>query len=246
MSDLETWASALSPVHREPLSVVVAGRLREAILRGDLAQGSALPSEQQLGQQLGVGRSTVREALRILQAQGLVSGGDRVSTKGPVVGGRTVPVAAEALQTLLALGEVAVGDLVQLRVLLESAMVASAAERGDAEALARAAEALQGCRDAVDAESFLPCDVAFHCALADASGNRAFALVMEVLRRAMTSALRDGLGLKGLQGDLAPVIAELTAEHQAILDAVRAGDGAAAAELVREHLTAFYATVEEA
>src|SRR5205807_2336248 len=63
------------PVSRVPLSLLVARQLREAIVSGELAMGSQLPTEQELTERFGVSRSTVREALRVLQAQGLLSGG---------------------------------------------------------------------------------------------------------------------------------------------------------------------------
>ncbi len=69
-----------TPLSRMPLSLAVSGRIRAAILDGSLPVGEALPTEQELAQTFSVGRSTVREALRVLQAQGLLTGADTTST----------------------------------------------------------------------------------------------------------------------------------------------------------------------
>ena len=62
-------------VSRSPLYLQVAGSIREAIIAGDLGPGDALPTERELSESFGVSRASVREALRALQAQGLVSAG---------------------------------------------------------------------------------------------------------------------------------------------------------------------------
>lgn len=240
MSEPDAWASALSPVHREPLSIAVARRLRAAILSGALTVGSPLPSEHQLGQQLGVGRSTIREALRILQAQGLVSGGDRVSTRGSVVGGRTVPVAIDALQTLLQLGDLPQTDLVQLRRLLETTIVVRVIRRLDDPDLSLddVVAAAEQCRSSTpDPEAFVTADIAFHCALAHASGNQAFALVMRVLRGAMQSALRESLAVRS---DLPGMLTRLADEHDSIVAAIVARDETTAVHRMHAHLDGFY------
>lgn len=124
---------------RAPLSVLVSRQLRQAIMAGRVGTGVEMPSEKELGQELGVGRSTVREALRILQAQGLLSGGDTVSTKRPRVSSeQTLSLAAaQAMENAVRLAQVPLDDLVELRVVLEGAAVAAAA--ADAAPLAQAA-----------------------------------------------------------------------------------------------------------
>ena len=121
-------ALELTPEERLPLSVIVARRLRDAIVSGQIGVDDELPSEKELGKQLGVGRSTIREALRILQAQGLVSGGDTVSTARPRVSAeQTLTSAASTMENALHLGAVPLADLVELRVVIEGAIVEAAA-----------------------------------------------------------------------------------------------------------------------
>lgn len=237
MSDV--FAQALSEVGREPLSMAVARQLRDAIVSGELADGTSLPSEKALSVRLGVGRSTVREALRILQAQGLVSGGDRVSTRGPTVDGSgTLPSAASALENVVLLGQVPLADLVSLRLLIEQAALEAAAARHDDAALDRAQAALDEMRDAkADVERFHKADVAFHAALIDAAGNGAYSLVANVLRDTTARHLREALEAEPRP---AKVLAQLVDEHDEVLAALRSGHGKKAARLVRAHIETFY------
>lgn len=238
MESTDQLASAGAQLSREPLSLQVARALRGLILSGELPAGEPLPSEKALGERLGVGRSTVREALRILQAQGLISGGERVSTQRPRVDPEgAVPSAATALEAAMALGRVPLDDLVELRVLLERQVVrAVAARRPD---LSEAEAALEEMRAAgADVERFHLADVAFHAALTRAAGNRAFDLVMGVLREAQAAYLKDALEAAAEQPK---VLAALVAEHEHILAAARGGDGEGAAAQLQRHIEDFYA-----
>ena len=85
MSTESPESTAFRPIRRTPLSLLVSRQIRDAIVSGELMLGSQLPTEQELTAQFDVSRSTVREAVRILQAQGLLSGGDTVSTSRPRV-----------------------------------------------------------------------------------------------------------------------------------------------------------------
>jgi len=241
-------ASAVSPgaspfapsaEERAPLSVAVSRRLREAIVSGKMSIGTELPSEKDLAHDLGVGRSTVREALRILQAQGLLSGGDTVSTQRPRVSADlTLSMAASTMENVLRLGQVPLGDLVELRVLIEGTAVRQAAEGMAPRALAAAREALVAMKAAqADIEAFRAADLRFHRSLATAGGNVAFALVMSVLRSAIAGHLGEAL-LR--EPNARATMAMLTREHEAILSAVEHGHGRRASELVTEHIRSFY------
>ena len=235
---------APSAEERAPLSIAVSRRIREAIVSGKISVGTELPSEKDLARELGVGRSTVREALRILQAQGLLSGGDTVSTLRPRVSAdQTLTTAASTMENVLRLGQVPLRDLVELRVLIEGAAIRHAAEEGDATALAEARAALAVMKTPrIDIETFRAADLRFHRCLTTAGGNVAFALVIGVLRTAISSHLGEAL-LR--VPNAKKTMAALTKEHEEILDAVEHGRGKRAAELVTEHIRAFYETDQE-
>lgn len=229
----------LRPEERAPLSLLVSRQLRQAIVSGKVGTGTELPSEKELTQELGVGRSTVREAVRILQAQGLVSGGDTVSTKRPRVSTEDAlrSAAAVAIDNAMRLAQVPLGDLVELRVVLEGAAVELAASRRDG-LLAEARAAVDVMSEpGIDIERFRAADLRFHGALAGSAGNAAFPLVMGVLRSAIGSHLGEALDR---ERDAPKAMATLAKEHGAILKAVLEGKGKRARELVTAHVREFY------
>lgn len=232
-------AFALRPEARAPLSLLVSRQLRQAIVSGKVRIGAELPSEKELTEELGVGRSTVREALRILQAQGLVSGGDTVSTRRPRVSTEEVlsGAAAVAMENVIRLGQVPLDDLVELRVVIEGAAVEMAA--GAAESALEEARAAVEIMSApgIEIDEFRAADLLFHRSLASAAGNAAFPLVMGVLR----SAIGGHLG-EALHREASPkkVMAKLAKEHDVILKAVAGGRGKRARELVTDHIRTFY------
>jgi DNA-binding FadR family transcriptional regulator len=232
---------SLNVESRAPLSVVVSRKLRKAIVSGEVQDGTALPSEKELTEQLGVGRSTVREALRILQAQGLLSGGDTVSTQRPRVSSeQSMVTARDVIENVLRLGRVPLADLVALRLLIEGETVTSAAlkKTRDVSALAKAREAVAVMSAPnVPIKDFRAADLAFHQALARAAGNVAFELVMSVLRDAISAYL--GERLETVPSSKA-AMAKLAKEHAAILDAIEKRKPKLARSRINAHIRGFY------
>ncbi|MGB0099489.1 MAG: FCD domain-containing protein [Nocardioides sp.] len=228
---------SISPVVRAPLSLEVAGRLRAAILDGSIPAGSELPTEAELARSFGVGRSTVREALRVLQASGLVSGADTVSTARPrVTHERAADGAGVALSTAVLAGAIPLGDLVALRVLVEAESVRHVTSiPPEIHALLDSMDEAAARGDHV---AFQEADVDFHVRLAHAGGNKAMGLVIAVLRDAISGYLLDALEQ---HTDRTAVLASLAAEHRAIVAAAACGDPDLAAALITSHVTGFYA-----
>lgn len=236
---MSTRKKAPSPDTREPLSVVVAGRLRKDIVSGKLALGEELPSENELTRALGVSRSTVREALRILQAQGLVSSGGAVSTRRSRVSTEDVLTlaAAQALENVVRLAHTPLEDLVELRLVIEGAAVEAAA-RTRGEALTEAAATVEAMKArGLDLDTFRAADLLFHRALARASGNTAYPLTLGVLRSAIAGHLGEALAR---EPQPQRAMARLAREHEAILEAVAAGHPTRARELMTQHIGGFY------
>jgi len=220
---------------RNPVYLQVADQLREAILAGDLSPGEALPTERELAESFGVSRPSVREALRALQAQGLIT---RAGAPGrAVVAGEVAAPAGDALVNLLRLNQVDLEDLVDFRSVLEAAALKLAARKRDAARLGEAREALAGMSGEMTIEAFDQADVCFHVALVRASGNEAMHLVMLALRRAVARHLLEGLRS---QRDRRATLRRLTKEHAAILKAVELGYAEQAAKLIERHIRGFY------
>jgi GntR family transcriptional repressor for pyruvate dehydrogenase complex len=225
-------------VVRNPVYLQVAEQIREAILDRELVPGTRLPTERELAAQFGVSRTTIREALRALQAQGLLTGGGRTTPLRTTVREVGSGPLSEALSTVVRLRTVSLGDLVELRCALESAALGGAARGSDGTRLEEARAALAEMRrDDVTPEEFHEADVRFHVSLAAASGNEAMHLVMLAIRDAIASHLLDGLHR---QENGRATLRRLVREHAAILQAVEEGDGKRAGELVRSHVMGFY------
>lgn len=230
-------SAAFSPVSRTPLSLLVSRQLRDAIVSGELSVGTLLPSEKELTERFGVSRSTIREALRILQALGLLTGGDTVSTSRPrVCAEQTLTAVSDVLESAVRLSQIPLGDLVELRLVLEGSALESPVVVPEALALARTELTVMQ-QPGIDVVTFHAADVRFHTHLVGAGGNSAFSLVMGVLRDAIRGHLVEVLTALP---DPAPTLDALRHEHTSILEAVEAGDGPLAKQRVREHIWGFY------
>ncbi len=207
---------------------------------GELTVGGRLPAERTLAEQLGVSRTSVREAIRILEAMGVVRAG---VGSGPEAGTVVIsdPTAAlgSALRLHVATQHLPVADIVETRVLLESWAAAHA--RADAPELELAETLLDG-MDAVGRGSeatgdFLALDVRFHLALADAAGNAVVSAMMGSLRESIQGYAAT---LTANLPDWGVTASRLQAEHRGILAAIRNDDGGLAAKLVAAHIEGYY------
>lgn len=217
---------------------LVLEHVERDLLDGRLGPGDRLASERELAGDLGVGRSSVREALRVLEVMGLI----RTSTgSGPQSGAIVIATPTGGMSTLLRLQVAAQGfplqDVVQTRLLLEDAVVAALAAAPDRD-LAAAHRVL----DAMDAPElsaaeFLALDAQLHLALAESSGNSVVAAMMAGLRTAIESYVQEGAARITEWTAMADT---LRAEHRALVDAIDAGDADAARALVRSHITDYY------
>lgn len=210
------------------------------LLAGRLVPGDHLPAERALASELGVGRSSVREALRVLEVLGLI----RTQTgSGPQSGAIIVARPSGGMSSLMRLQVAAQGfdvrDVVKTRLVLEAAVVT---ELADARAvdLGRAVELL----DAMDAAGpaseaeFLALDAAFHLALAELSGNAVIASMMAGLRNSIESYVLAGA--PNLPS-WAETSGRLRHEHRGIVAAIENGDGELARARVHAHITGYYA-----
>lgn len=218
-------------VQRQPSLVeTVAGELTEAILSGRLVQGQRLPSERDLGEQFGVSRTVIREAVRTLAARGLVS----------VTSGRGVAVAAIEPGTvsdtlrLFIRGQQAFdyGRIHEVRSTIEVETARLAAERATPDDLARLSELCEQLAEDLkrgDHAAASEVDFEFHRALAAATQNDLFLIMLDsisdVLRDVRDRAFHvDGVGESGLTG------------HLEILKAVRNRDAEGARSVMASHL----------
>jgi GntR family transcriptional regulator, transcriptional repressor for pyruvate dehydrogenase complex len=210
--------------------------IEDQLSGGQLAVGGRLPAERTLAEQLGVSRTSVREAIRILEAMGVVRAG---VGSGPEAGTVVIsdPTAAlgSALRLHVATQHLPVEDVVETRVLLES--WAAARARPDSPELDLAGALLDDMDADHAVDDFLALDVRFHLALADAAGNAVVSAMMGSLREAIQGYAGQ---LTGNLPDWDATASRLRSEHREILAAIRKDDGGLAAELVAAHIRGYY------
>lgn len=234
--------AAWEPVARSRTFELVLGRIEEQILAGNLHVGDRLPPERELVELLGVSRAAVREALRVLEAQGVLR--PRVGT-GPASGSVIAALPSEGLSQLLrlhiALASFAHDDVAEARATLERSSARLAAERATRADLARMREPLLRMDEqGLAPEEFNDFDTGFHVAVAEAGGNRLVADMTIAVRNAVRHTL-----LSAFQRlpDWEAVANRLRAEHHGVYDAIAAGDGERAGELVESHIRGFHEDV---
>jgi len=228
-SSLES-ADSMRPVARTSLSDEIITQILDLIKRNVLAPGDRLPPERELCKRFGVGRSSLREALRSLSAMGILDG--RVG-EGTFVNDNN-QFLQKALQWGMLLDRKKVQDLLETRLMLESENAFWAAERAGEEDLRAIEEALVDMKQALnDRAQFLAADLRFHLQIAEATQNTILASLLEATRGYLQEWIERSLA----EPTRADARARLSLEqHGRIVGALRAGDGQVAREAMRDHL----------
>ncbi|WP_026877663.1 FadR/GntR family transcriptional regulator [Jiangella gansuensis] len=218
---------------------LVLRQIEADLAAGRLRLGDRLPGERAMAGLLGVSRPSVREAIRVLEAMGVVR---TAAGSGPEAGAVIVAEPASPLTATLRLhlatSHLPMGDIVQTRVLLESWAVREAAGRAQPEQLAAAGQLLEAMDDAdLPRERFHLLDAEFHVALAALAGNVLVSTIMASLREAIHGYV---VAAAADLPDWKNTADALRHQHRAVLAAIAAGDGERAASLVAEHIEGFY------
>ncbi len=191
-----------APAFERTLHAQVAREIGLQILDGKLAPGAVLPNEADFGTQLGVSRTALREAVKVLAAKGLVEVRRKTGTRvRPQHDWNALD--PDVLNWLFSGRGFAVGipDLLELRLIIEPAGARLAARRATPENLAEIEAALKGMETAVeDSASSVESDLEFHLAILEATHNafmRPFgALIQEALRASFKLTNRDRLAFE--------------------------------------------------
>lgn len=192
----------LTPVVRTTLTADICRKLVAHLIRGDWSTGEKIPPERVLCQQLGVGRASLREALKALEIMGMIE--TRLG-EGTFVCKRSDFFARPLLWAITGSDSSSARDLVEARKLMEVELAGLAAERATAEDLAKIGETLDLMEASLDEpERFLEADIDFHLAIAEAGHNRillnAILLIRNLMREWVSSALaREGVALEALE-----------------------------------------------
>ncbi len=191
-------------------------RIRHMILTGELAPGDRLPSEADLAAELGLSRTSLREAVRALTLLGVI---DTRQGDGSYITGLGPELLLGALGLVVDLQrEESIPDLVAVRRIIEPAATSLAASRITGSELAAVRSFIPADADHVTVQEHMELDWEFHHAIANACGNPLLAVLLDGLA-APTVRVRVWRGMS------VPGILERTLlEHRAIADALEAGD----------------------
>ena len=234
---------SLKPISVNRLHAVVIDELESKILSGEYAQGAKLPSEQQISEMLGVGRRAVREALRMLQAKGLVD----------IQMGKATTVARNDLDNFLDVLTSNVGSylsnnradihhIAEFRSIIEGAAASHIIAVKDEEAVAILKDALQTQSRAFemgDAQLYSQGHFEFHCSLVGSMSNP----VIDMLYRQVLAIVQRPMQMTGR--DLR-VMEDAIRDHTEFLQAVATGENELAQSLLRHHLAVFSSRLSDA
>jgi GntR family transcriptional regulator, transcriptional repressor for pyruvate dehydrogenase complex len=218
------------PLDRRKVYEQVAEQLLAQIGARHFVPGAPLPSERELTESFGVGRSSIREALRMLESQGVITS----ANGGTFVVAEAANPLNSSLQLVFALdGEAGIHDLFELRRIIDCEAAALAAERRRDVHLHAMRTAIEEMEEALAAngrdERFIAADLRFHLATAEATGNRLIVYSMQAARDVVTRALEQVVHVPR-----SPESAIV--EHRAVLEAVSARNPDWARNAMREHL----------
>jgi DNA-binding FadR family transcriptional regulator len=232
--------SATQAVRQPRLAEIVAAELREEILQGELGDGSLLPNQDRLAERFGVSKASLREAMRILEAENLVSV-RRGRFGGVVIHTPSTDAAAYTLGLMLQANHVPLSDFVTALELIEPICAELCAMRKDRAAkvvphLKATVRALAAVVEA-DAEAFMSAEQLFHSRIVELCGNATIATVIGVLETLSASQRRRYLDVAHQRG-IGPNRALRTHSieaHASIVSLIQKGRVDEVGKAVREH-----------
>lgn len=221
----------LSRVSVGRISEVIVDQVRLLIRSGQLTAGDRLPSERELCERFGVSRVTVREALRVLEANGLVD--IRVGARGGAfVTAPSSRMVGEGIADLISLSSLSALEVTEARMVFELGLVPLACERATEEDIAELYEICDRSTAALVSDDYpFALSAEWHSRFARCTHNRAIALLAESLHDPMIRSLQEARSTAPAHGR------QGVEEHRALVDAVAAHDVERATELMNVHLT---------
>jgi GntR family transcriptional repressor for pyruvate dehydrogenase complex len=229
------------PIERQKIYELIADRLLRRISQRHLRPGDPLPTERELTQAFRAGRSSVREALRMLESKGVIENRGNGTF---VVAGYANPLNT-SVQLLLSLDQATMLDVYELRRILECEAAGLAAERHTETHLELMDSAIDDMAAALESDDldrgarYIDGDLRFHLAIAEATRNGVVLHTMDALRGVIRRALMSIF--------LIPQSPERSFEqHRSIRSAIAARDAVSAREAMRAHLVRVESDVHNA
>ena len=214
----------------------IADELRTLIVSGELVEGDSLGHEPDLVERFGVSRPSLREALRILEAEGLVTV-VRGVRGGVVVHAPDQRMTARTAALVLQARNVPLADVFEARTLLEPMAARAIASMRGRRAAIKELQNLIGQEEAAieDPERFGVANAAFHERLVSLAGNQTLSIVAEMLNEVVARAVTAVSQVDDVVGSVS-IRRRGIRSQQRLLDLLEAGDGAGAEEHWRSHM----------
>jgi GntR family transcriptional regulator, transcriptional repressor for pyruvate dehydrogenase complex len=217
----------LTPVTRTTLTADICRQMVSHLIRGVWDEGEKIPAERDLCQQLGVGRASLREALKALEIMGMIE--TRLGD-GTYVCKRSDFFSRPLLWAIVSGSEADARELIEARIFIEVELAGLAAERAEAEDLARLSELLERMVKAKkNSQEFVKADVDFHLEIARAASNSILMNALQLIRNLLQRWILSAVAVKG-------VPEKACAQHKRLLEAIKSGDDVAARKEMRKHL----------
>lgn len=220
---------------------VVLAHLERMVLEGGLRVGDRLPAERDLAVQLGVSRPAVREAIRTLEAQGVLAShvGSGASAGTHVINDRSQAL-GRLLRLQVALAQFPLQEVISTRMVLERTSAELACGLGGESVREELAPLLDAMDEALEPEAFNELDTAFHVAIARLGRNSLLGDLAEAVRESMRLPI---LAAEQQLDDWPGFRQGLVHEHRAIAEALEESDVERAGTLVEEHVRHTYAAL---
>ena len=233
MSDNRTTSAELDGgwatqgISRRNTYELVADSVLALIANGGLRPGDPIPTERELTATYGVGRSSVREALRMLESKGLIAS----RGKGAFVVAELANPLNSSLDLLLAIEEASYDELFEVRGILEGEAAALAAARRTQAQVRKMRTAIDQMEEGLSSERrFIDADLRFHLTVAEATKNRVLVHLMHAVRLLLLRSLSSSYQIPGSP-------ARAIEMHQLILDAVERRRPEQARRLMQDHVS---------
>ncbi|MCU0514769.1 MAG: FadR family transcriptional regulator [Anaerolineae bacterium] len=219
----------IQKVKRDTLSDQVIQGLIAFIDSRDLTPGDSLPSESQLAEEFGASRPVIREALKVLQGEGII---EIITGRNAVIKPVSSTILKKFFQRAVAFKSASFRDLIEVRRGLEMQSAMLAAERCTDDDLGRIQEVLLLMRESLtDHQRFAGYDVQFHLLIAATARNPMIYYLVESLRDAMRDNVLQGLKHRFSREDYRPV----QARHEDIFQALTKRDSQQAMQAMQAH-----------
>jgi GntR family transcriptional repressor for pyruvate dehydrogenase complex len=226
----------LTPVTRTTLTADICRKLVSHLIRGDWMEGDQIPPERELCQRLGVGRASLREALKALEIMGMIE--TRLG-EGTFVCGRSEFFSRPLLWAITGSAKNDAHELVEARELIESETARLAAERATPEDLQEIRKHLDVMAAATDdPKTFLEADLNFHLAVAKAAHNQILGNSLSLIRNLMRQWIGQALPKEG-------VAAIALNHHNKIFAAISERNATVARNSMQAHLEAMASVLLE-